>query len=71
VVRSSFKRFFWIVLTFQLIFRKSTFKQINIDEEKDGVVKIWFSKDKIGWIKKTDAKKYIFTLKERKDHDPC
>lgn len=30
--------------------------QVNINEEKEGFVKIRFSNDKIGWIKKTDAK---------------
>jgi tetratricopeptide (TPR) repeat protein len=30
--------------------------QVNLDEEKDGFLKIEFSKDKIGWIKKIDAK---------------
>lgn len=30
--------------------------QVQVDKEKDGFLKIRFSKDKIGWIKKTDAK---------------
>jgi tetratricopeptide (TPR) repeat protein len=29
--------------------------QVHVDKEKDGFLKIRFSKDKIGWIKKTDA----------------
>ena len=103
---------FWIVLTLQLIFRKTTFRwvrsmilpvlmiilltasfnyyddtynknaviippeisvrsglsddatelfalhagsRVHVDKKKDGFLKIRFSKDKIGWIKKTDA----------------
>ncbi len=30
--------------------------QVHVDKEKDGFIKIRFSRDKIGWIKKTDAK---------------
>jgi tetratricopeptide (TPR) repeat protein len=29
--------------------------QVHVDKEKDGFLKIRFSKDKIGWIKKADA----------------
>ena len=29
--------------------------QVHVDKEKDGFLKIRFSKDKIGWIKQTDA----------------
>jgi tetratricopeptide (TPR) repeat protein len=29
--------------------------QVHVDKEKDGFLKVRFSKDKIGWIKKTDA----------------
>lgn len=30
--------------------------QVHVDKEKDGFLKIRFSKDKIGWIQQTDAK---------------